>query len=216
MGRSSFSREEVEAQRARVVGAAERLFATHGYEGVTLRGLAKDLGQSPTAAYRYFDGKAAIFTAARTAAYHRFSEAQERATREGTNPADSLDRLGSAYVEFARRDPDAYRLMFELKQPEQARTDELSEAEQRGWAPLRETIEAAVDAGLLVGDPPELAHLFWAGLHGIVSLHLAGKLRHGLALEDLQHPMKQLLFVGTLPSTSTSPAAPPPPSGSDE
>jgi AcrR family transcriptional regulator len=196
MGRQRFSPEELEAQRARVVRAAEGLFAEHGYAGVTLRSLAEALGQSPTAAYRYFEGKAAIFTAARIAAYDRFAEAQEKACREAPDPAEQLDCLGSAYAQFAVDEPDAYRLMFELKQPEAARTPELRRAEDRAWAPLHETMQTAVAAGLLQGEPAPLAHLFWAGLHGLVSLHLAGKLSHGLGLADLHEPMKQLLFAG--------------------
>jgi AcrR family transcriptional regulator len=196
MGRQPFSPEEVEVQRALVVRAAEGLFADRGYAGVTLRALAKALGRSPTAAYRYFEGKAEIFAAARTAAYRRFAEAQERAVRGGAGPLERLARLGSAYVQFAVDEPDAYRLMFELKQPEAGRSAALREAEDRAWAPLRETIEAVVDAGHLRGDPHEVTHLFWAGMHGVVSLQLAGKLSHGLALEDLDGPMKRLLFLG--------------------
>lgn len=186
----------MEAQRARVVSAAERLFAERGYEGVTLRGLAEALGQSPTAAYRYFAGKAAIFTAARIAAYERFAEAQEQVVRETADPAERLSRLGSAYVQFALDEPDAYRLMFELKQPADAATAALREAEHRGWAPLRDAVGEAVAAGLLQGGSDQLAHLLWAGLHGVVSLHLAGKLSYGIGLEDLHEPMKQLLFAG--------------------
>jgi AcrR family transcriptional regulator len=197
MGRQSFSQKEVDAQRARVVQAAEVLFAERGYEGVTLRALATSLGQSPTAAYRYFDGKAAIFEAARIAAYQRFAEAQEQVGRLVTNPADHLARLGTAYVEFAVREPDAYRLIFELKQSEDGRSAELQAAADRSWIPLYAAIEVAVGTGVLKGDPSKLAHLFWAGLHGIVSLHLAGKLRHGLDLQALQEPMKQLLFAGS-------------------
>ena len=58
------------------------------------------------------------------------------------------------------------------------------------------SISAAVDAGLLAGDAEQLAHLFWAALHGIVSLHLAGKLTHGLGLEELSEPMQRLVFAG--------------------
>jgi len=197
MGRLALSPEEVEGRRARVVSAAERLFAEHGYEGVTLRALAAALGQSHTASYRYFGGKAEIFTAARIAAYQRFTEVQELARRETSDPAERLSRLGEAYVQFAIDEPDAYRLMFELKQPPAARSAEVCDAEDGGWLPIRETIGDAVNAGLLEGDANELAHLFWAGLHGIVSLHLAGKLNHGLELEELREPMKRLLFAGS-------------------
>ncbi len=194
MGRHPLSTEEIEAQRERVVRAAEHLFAENGYEGVTLRALAQSLGRSHTAAYRYFGGKAEIFAAARIAAYARFAEAQEQAIRETDDLGDRLSRLGDAYIRFALDEPDAYRLMFELKRP--AGSDATREAEERAWLPLRETIGAIVEAGLLEGDPDVVAHLFWSGLHGILSLHLAGKLRHGIEFEDLAHPMRAVLLAG--------------------
>lgn len=196
MGRHRLSPEAIEAHRARVVRAAESLFAAHGYEGVTLRALAAALGRSHTAVYRYFDGKADIFEAARIAAYDRFAEAQEQVVREIPEPRARLAGLGSAYVRFAREEPDAYRLMFELKPPGGEASPEMRAAEQRGWTPLREAIGSAVGADLLRGDAEVLAHLFWAALHGIVSLELADKLSHGLDLDDLEAPMKRLLFEG--------------------
>ena len=201
MGRHPFTPEEVEAQRASVVRAAERLFAEKGYEGVTLRALAQSLGRSHTAAYRYFAGKAEIFAAARNAAYARFAEAQEQATREAEDLTERLSRLGEAYIRFALDEPDAYRLMFELKRP--PGSEATSNAEERSWQPIRETIGLAIEAGLLEGDPDVVAHLFWAGLHGILSLHLAGKLRHGISFEDLEQPMRTMLVAGNL-GTPTS------------
>ncbi len=203
MGRHPLSAEEIEAQRARVVRAAEHLFAEHGYEGVTLRALAQSLGLSHTAAYRYFDGKAGIFAAARQAAYGRFAEAQEQAVRESADLRARLRRLGDAYIRFALDEPDAYRLMFELKRP--SGSDAPSAAERRAWLPLRETIGEAIEAGLMQGDPDIVAHLFWAGLHGILSLHLAGKLRHGTTIHDLEAPMRAMMLAGNLgtPSSET-------------
>jgi AcrR family transcriptional regulator len=203
MGRIALSDEEVEAQRARVVGAAETLFAELGYEGVTLRAIAKSLGQSHTAVYRYFGSKAEIFTSARIAAYNRFAEAQEQAARQSDDPIERLDLLGDAYVKFAVEEPDAYRLMFELRQPAEARTPELGAAEDRAWSSIHEGIKSATGAGVLDGDSRVLAHLFWSGLHGVVSLHLAGKLSHGADLESLHGPMKLLLFAGSQQSSES-------------
>jgi len=196
MGRHPLSEAEVAEHRAHVVRVAEGLFAAHGFEGVTLRAIAKAVGHSHTAVYRYFSGKADIFAAARTAAYERFAERLEQVGRETHAAFERLSRLGLVYVEFALHDPDGYRLMFELKQPERSRPPHLREAEDRAFAPLLEAISACVAEGTLDGEPRELAHLFWAALHGIVSLRLAGKLTHGCRLEDLEGPMKRLIFRG--------------------
>jgi hypothetical protein len=37
----------------------------------------------------------------------------------------------------------------------------------------------------LEGDPLRRAHFLWAQVHGLVSLHLAGKLVMGCSLEEL-------------------------------
>ncbi|MEM7411340.1 MAG: TetR/AcrR family transcriptional regulator [Myxococcota bacterium] len=196
MGRHPLTHEEIEAERARVVQAAEALFAAHGYEGVTLRALAQALGRSHTAAYRYFEGKAEIFAATRIAAYRRFAEAQEQALRATDDHRERLSRLGESYIRFGLESPDAYRLMFELKRL--ADSDATREAEDRAWQPLRDAVSDAIDAGDLQGDPDVVAHLLWAGLHGLLSLHLAGKLRHGVSFEDLAQPMRTMLRVGNL------------------
>ncbi len=38
-----------------------------------------------------------------------------------------------------------------------------------------------------------MTHLLWAALHGVVSLHLAGKLKSGRTFEQLSQEMLKLL-----------------------
>ena len=90
--------------------------------------------------------------------------------------------------------------MFELGQPDPSGHPELREAEARSWAPIHGAITHAVDEGLLEGDALVLAHTFWGGMHGILSLHLAGKLVHGTTVEQLIDPMLLQLFRGALPA----------------
>ncbi len=192
----NLSGEEVQSFRERVREVAERQFAERGFEGVSLRTITDELGCSRMTPYRYFRDKADIFAAVRTSAYLRFAAAQEKAAAESADPAVSLAALGRAYIAFAVAEPDAYRLMFELAQPDPDDHPELREAEAHAWAPLRDGIRAAVDAGEIEGDPKVLAHGFWAGVHGLASLHLAGKLAHGARLDELIDPMLRQLFLG--------------------
>lgn len=194
----NLSGDEVESFRERVRDVAERQFAERGFDGVSLRSITDELGCSRMTPYRYFRDKADIFAAVRTAAYQRFAAAQRSAAAGSADPATSLAALGQAYVAFAAAEPDAYRLMFEMAQPDPDDHPELREAEAEAWAPIRDGIRAAVEAGTLQGDPHLIAHAFWAGVHGIVSLHLAGKLVHGASLEELAEPMLRQLFRGAL------------------
>ena len=91
------------------------------------------------------------------------------------DPEKRLRAMARCYVDFARREPHAYRIMFEMNPLTGVeRYPELVAQQMRGWEPLLRGVTAAVDAGLLAGEPAHLAHVFWAAVHGIASLHLAG------------------------------------------
>jgi AcrR family transcriptional regulator len=200
MPRAALSEPEISAFRKRICEAATKLFAANGYQAVTLRAIAAEVGCSPMTPYRYFSGKDEIFALVKAAVYRRFSEAQEAALASTDDPAAALVALGRAYVDFALAEPDGYRVIFELHQDSASDHPELLEQAERAWCPLLGAVTRAVDAGVLCGDPDTLAHVFWAGIHGLVSLHLADKLRGSRALEDLVEPMMATVFGGNLGS----------------
>jgi AcrR family transcriptional regulator len=188
MPRPALSEVDVDRFRQTLCDAATRLFAEHGYSGVTLRALAAELGCSPMTPYRYFDNKEAIFDAVRQASFERFADAQARAASTPGDPIDRLRSLARAYARFALEEPHAYRIMFELDPPDASAPEFPPPAEHRSWTVMRNVVVEAVESGALDGDADTLAHLFWSGTHGLVSLHLAGKLQLGRSLEDLLEP----------------------------
>ena len=60
---------------------------------------------------------------------------------------------------------------------------------------MRAAVGDAVESGALDGDPDLLAHLCWAQVHGLVTLHLAGKLVLGQTLDDLIGPYFSMIFT---------------------
>lgn len=191
MPRAALSADEVARFRTRAAAAATRLFAEQGYEAVTMRAVAEALGVSAMTPYRYVAGKEELFALVRTEAFRRFAERLEAALARGGDPVEKLRRLKQAYVGFALDEPDAYRIMFELRQPDPSHA-ELAAQSRRAFGALHRTVAEAVEAGLLDGDPLTVAHLLWASTHGLVSLHLAGKLAGRtiaqLAAEDHELP----------------------------
>ena len=183
MARTALSQAELDDFRETLCENATRLFAEHGYEGVTMRALATSLGCSPMTPYRYFKNKAEIFEAVRTSALSRFADAQEEAVKDVTEPAERLRALGYAYVRFATDEPHAYRIMFELDKEDRAASQ--GQEDLRGWKVMLGTIQGAVASGMMDGDPEIVAHLLWSAVHGLVALHLSGHLTLGRSLEEL-------------------------------
>jgi AcrR family transcriptional regulator len=185
MPRAALTLEELEAFRTRAVQAAMGLFAEHGYRGVSLRSLAKALGVSPMTPYRYFENKEELFAMVRTEAFRRFANALRDAADGIADPKEALTALGAAYVSFALEEPDAYHIMFEPLQAPAGTYPELEAEQARSFSYLRDAVEALMEAGGSEGDPLRRAHFLWAQVHGLVSLHLAGKLVMGFTLEQL-------------------------------
>ena len=196
MPRPALRDEEIEAFRDRLCEAATRRFAEQGIEGVSLRGLADDLGCSRATPYRYFKDKEEIFAAVRARAFDALASTCEGVLASESDPVRRLAELGRRYLRFARDEPHAYRVAFELGQPDASRYPELLGQQIRAWQTIRGTVEYASECGVLEGDPETVSHLYWAALHGLAGLELLGQLRVR-SLEALAGPMIEMLLRGT-------------------
>jgi AcrR family transcriptional regulator len=167
---------DVTGFRERACAVAARLFAAKGPKGVTMRELASVLGVSPMTPYRYFRDKDDILAAVRARAFDRFAETLEIAYGGPGSVAERALAKRDAYVQFALEEPETYRLMFDLSQPTEDEYPNLVRAMARARATMTSHVRDLVEQGILSGDPELIGHVFWATLHGAVTLHLAGKL----------------------------------------
>jgi len=191
------SDKDVNAFRDRLCREAERLFAAHGPHAVTMRQLAAALGVSAMTPYSYFTDKDAILAAVRAAAFTRFAEALEAARASAAGDAlAAAAAVGNAYVHFALHERAAYTLMFDLVQPTEAAHPALEAAATRARATMTAYVEDLIAAGLLRGDPVLIGHVFWASMHGVIMLELAGKLAPGVDPGVLRAQAFAALFRG--------------------
>jgi AcrR family transcriptional regulator len=188
--------EAVGEFRERLVDAAERLFARHGLEAVTMRQLAAELGVSPMTPYRYFADKDAILAAVRARAFNRHAEALEAAFERGSTPIERGNAVGRAYLDFALGHPEAYKLMFDVQQPSADEFPELVAAGERSRATMTAHLKAMIEGGLLQGDPDLIGHMFWSALHGAIQLQLAGMLKPPFDAEQLAGETMRTMWIG--------------------
>lgn len=171
----TLSDEAIHQFRENMRRVAENAFATRGAQGVTMRELAKELGCSAMTPYRYFRDKDELLAMVRAAAFNRFAQRLEIAVHEAEATRRG-EALIQAYVAFALDEPHAYRLMFDLNQPDDDAYPELAAASQRAWRMLGEHFEPLVEAGRLAGDARLIGYAYWASLHGFAMLALANQL----------------------------------------
>jgi AcrR family transcriptional regulator len=166
----TLSPADVEAFRTRLCNVAEKLFAAHGPDGVTMREMADALGVSSMTPYRYFKDKDAILAAVRMRAFNRFAEAMETAR---TLPQA---RSGNAYLDFALANPASYRLMFDVSQPTFAKYPDLVKAMDRARLTMSDGLRDLAAQGRFKGDVDLAGYVYWSSMHGAVMLELAGLL----------------------------------------
>lgn len=155
-----------------LVAAALELIAEKGPSGFTFAEAARTAGVSAAAPYRHFRDRDDLLVDVARRGFERFEAALRAAWDEGRPTARAgLDRLGKAYLHFARTEPAYYAAMFEASIPHGA-DPELSQAGERAFAVIREAAERLVADLPAKGRPPALmvALHVWSLAHGIASL----------------------------------------------
>lgn len=183
---------EIQQTRERLTGAALAIVDRAGRAACSLRGVAAEAGMSRSTPYTYFADKEALLDAVRIAAIHRLADRCEAALATGRDVSERLRNVGRAYVAFALEHPALYDLIFEPCAPSDAQQAATSRYRDLAEAPLRE----AAALGITEMASERLAHVLWAGTHGLIALHRAGKLRHGLAFEDVLKDLGDTLAFG--------------------
>ncbi len=170
------SETDVADFRERLCETAAQLFVERGPSAFNMRELAARLGVSAMTPYRYFKDKNEILAVVRARAFRRFADRLEGAHATDGSQLDKSAAMGRAYVTFALEERTNYRLMFDLAQPGGATIPELESQERRARGLMRAHVDMLVEMGVLEGDAGMIAKIFWAALHGVIVLHLAGKL----------------------------------------
>jgi AcrR family transcriptional regulator len=181
--------------RDEVKRIALRQLADGGPQALSVNAIAKELGVSGPALYRYFKGKDDLLTELVLDAYGDLALAVEEATRQA-KPAQRLAAFARAYRAWAIAEPHRYRLLFAQPTPGyDAHRDSLVDAAQRLMVALLDVLtDAPVPPGQrppakLAGQltawarkmgldvDPAVAHraiVVWSRLHGLVSLEIEG------------------------------------------
>ncbi len=155
-----------------LIQAALDLIARKGPAGFTFAEAARWAGVSPAAPYRHFRDRDDLLVDVARRGFDQFAQALARAWDDGRpEPFVAFERVGRAYLDFARAEPAYYSAMFEAGIPLES-DPELRAAGERAFAVLRGAAETLI-ARLPPGQrPPALmmALHIWSLAHGIASL----------------------------------------------
>lgn len=157
------------ADRATMIEAARSLLVEGGSAALTARAVAERAGTAVGSVYGSFDSLEMLKFEANAVTMRSLRGellASLRGAPEGEAPVESLLRLASAYIRFARENRNAWAAMFDQRAIE---TPDAIMADVWALFAVIEQVLGGID-GLDPADIPVVAKALWSSVHGMVYL----------------------------------------------
>lgn len=156
--------------RAELLEHAWTVVERDGVDGLSLRGISREIGVSHSASGRHFRDRHQLLDALARMGFHRLNQAIAAATTPTATVEERLRASGRSYVEFAVAHARVLDLMYAQKRHPDA-SEELRSLSEESMSLLVETITGAQAEGIVrAGDPHELAVVVFASVHGVATL----------------------------------------------
>ncbi|MBH5319530.1 TetR/AcrR family transcriptional regulator [Paenibacillus sp. GSMTC-2017] len=108
-------KQKSDETRKNIVEASEKLFASKGYDTVTMREIAKEAGCSHTTIYIYFKDKEALLTQLSMPPLQALLLTFEAFLSQELPADDKLKAISLAFIEFCLANRNMYNLFFAVK-----------------------------------------------------------------------------------------------------
>ena len=172
------------ARRRLIITTAREMAEAEGWDSVTTRRLSTEIEYSQPVLYKHFAGMEQI---AEAVAIDGFGELTEviraaRSRSRARTAGGALTRIAHAYLDFARDNPAVYDAMFTRATTLHFASQDTPPALTAAFGELRQAIGSAAAEH----DADAVTEVFWAALHGLVTLGRNGRLRPGYESERVQ------------------------------
>jgi AcrR family transcriptional regulator len=161
--------------RERAVESALAVLSEEGVAGLTTRNVAGRAGVSVPAVYEVFGAKSGLVREVFFEGFRMLGDALA-ALPPAEDPLEGLERLAEGYRAFVVSNPVLAEVMFSRPFAD----FDPSIAEDKAGVKVRkifvERVRAAAEAGLIVGDPADIALVFFALLEGFAAAENARRL----------------------------------------
>lgn len=171
--------------RLALIDSARRLLTEQGIEAFSLRAAARGAGVSAAAPAYHFGDAAGLLTEVAMQGFDELTQRLASSADALPAPADQLQALGRAYLQFAFDHPALFQLMF--RKDKLRITDALKARGVAALAPLQQVVCAAAGVQEHEVSPALLAAMLaaWSMVHGFAHLALDGQFERFAGAQSL-------------------------------
>jgi len=161
------------ARRQLIVDTARRVAEAEGWDAVTTRRLSTEIEYSQPVLYKHFSGMDQVAAAVAIDGFAELARQLGTGRTDAETPGDALTRIARGYLDFARDNPAVYDAMFTGRTTLHFAQADTPPELVAAFGELREATSLVASEA----DADTLTEVFWAALHGLVSLSRGGRLR---------------------------------------
>jgi AcrR family transcriptional regulator len=176
MGISERKIREKEQRRKEILDTAERLFFSHGYEDVSMDGIAREVELNKATLYLYFENKEALFAAIVLRGIGILEKKYIECMEKQVPGIIKVTQMGEAYYRFSQEQPDYLRLIHFYGSERFSKENPYTAEIGRGYGTCRRILQDAVREGIGDGtirddiDPFLISMYLMISFMGILSM----------------------------------------------
>lgn len=160
--------------RGHILSCACELYLKVGFDGFSMRGLARRVGVTAPALYRHYESREKVLLDVVGEAHNLEAQYLYRSLAEPT-PRERFAAAGQAWLDFALDHPRYFQMIHAF--PEVMGLDELPAEVERGVCASQQfwddRVRECMDAGIFRPDHTDQISLaLWAHGYGLISLYL--------------------------------------------
>lgn len=168
-------KQRTDALHERGIASALAVLAEDGVSGLTTRTVARRAEASVPAIYEVFGDKAGLIREVFFQGFRMLGD-ELAGVPPTADPVEALRRLAEAFRRFVVANPVLAQIMFSRPFADFDPTTEDNRAGAKVRKIFDHHVQVALDAGLLAGDPTDIAHLFFALVEGLAAAESAQRL----------------------------------------
>lgn len=168
--------------RRAILDTSRHMLVSEGFNRLSMRRIAAEVGCSATSIYLYFENKDALLHALIDEGFELFYTLIRTTVKAGDPAEKKLETLCLTFIDFGLSNPEYYEIMFLIHPANITRFPvENFRRARRPVNMLIDTLNEGSEAGLFETENPGLtAHVIWSALHGAVTAILTNRMDAGI------------------------------------
>ncbi len=187
--------------KEKMLESAKTIVENQGFEGISMREVAKLSGYTPGSIYQYFDNKDVLIRELIKSGYQQIMGAINQELEEDLTVEEQITQRFTSYIRAALNMREYYKAVMLSEDPKIIEMTMVLQREESGEPRAIKKLESAVEKGIKIGefqmvDPKSTARILWTANYGLILRIIIENIQDEQMIEELIESQFHLLFHG--------------------